>query len=300
MDSADTGEPVQPGDSGDTSSPIDTGPSWAAPCTTYGEYSQTGTVVDETLNELSGVAVSRRDSGVLWLQEDHGGANAIYALDTSGNTLATITLEGATNNDWEDIAIGPCGEETCIFVAEIGNNDGVRTEFGVYALVEPDAYLGDQTTTDWTWYGFAYPGDNQNAEALAVGPDGLPVVLTKNYAGSVSEVLQYTALDSSIDVPLTSFGSIVTGAAEEGGFAALTAADLSIDGSRLIFRTYGSRYEVDLSAGIAGIAAAPQALVPGPTGGQGEAIAYDPWRGGLWEVPEGINPGLWYTSCAVD
>lgn len=288
----------------DTSdSATDTGTSpWADPCTTYTTPIQTGEVADAELDELSGIAVSRRNPDVLWVHEDHLGANAIYALDTTGATLATVTLEGATNNDWEDLSIGPCGDDVCIFIGEVGNNDLSRTELGVYALVEPDLSTvadGALSTTDWSWYGLAYPGPNENAEALAVTADGLPVVLTKHYEGETSDVYLYPSLDPGSVATLTAVGVLTTGGAGTGGAAALTAADLWPDDSRLIFRTYGGMYELDLSGGLATIAAAPVTTLAGAPEPHGEAIAYDPWRGGFWQVAEGVNTPLWFTGCAM-
>ena len=285
-------------DSGDTGGAL---PGWSSPCTTYADPYNTGVVADSALDELSGIAVSRRDPDILWVEEDHGGFAEIYALDTVGDTVVTVALDGATNADWEDIAVGPCGDESCVYIGEIGNNDLDRTDMGVYVLPEPDlstAVDGLITSTDWTYYSFDYPDVDENAEALAVTADGLPVVLTKHYEGEDSTVYVFPSLDPLAPVTLTAVGTVVTGPDGTGGAAALTAADLWIDDSRLIFRTYGAIYEVDLSGGLAAITDAPSTLTPGAAELHGEAVAYDPWRGGFWQVAEGLNPMLWYTGCA--
>lgn len=296
---ADSGGDDSAADSGDSGDSGEVSP-WAAACTSYASPTQTGLVVDETLDELSGLAVSRRDPDVLWVHEDHLGEPAIYALNTLGDTLATVTLEDATNNDWEDMAIGPCGDDWCVFLGEIGNNDADRTELGVYAFVEPDlatAVDGTITVTDWTWYGMSYPDENQNAEALAVTAEGLPVVLTKRYEDERSNVYIYPSLDAILPVTLTALGTLVTGADEEGPAAALTAADLWHDNSRLIYRTYGGVTEVDGSGGLDTLSTAIETEVAGAPEMHGEAIAYDPWRGGFWQVSEGVTPAIWFVSC---
>lgn len=307
---ADSSAPVDSADSTDSADSItldttDTATSapTAAPCAVYATTVQAGTVEELTLDELSGVAVSRRDPNVLWVEEDHGGFNMVYALDTLGTLLASVTLDGASNNDWEDLSIGPCGDDVCIYLGEIGNNDGDRVDFGVYVFPEPDlADVVDGALTleegDWTWYGFAYPGDNENAEALAVQSDGLPVLLTKHYDDETSNVYAYPSLDANTTVTLEALGAIVTGVDGDGASAALTAADLWPDDSRMIVRTYGAIYELDLSGGLAGIAAAPMTELVGAPEVGGEAVAYDPWRGGFWQVAEGTNSALWYTGCS--
>ena len=41
----------------------------------------------------------------------------IYAISaTSGGLIARLRVFPATNEDWEDIAVGPCGNTTCIYV----------------------------------------------------------------------------------------------------------------------------------------------------------------------------------------
>ena len=53
--------------------------------------------------ELSGLVLSR--SGLLWTLNDSGGTPQVFALSRTGQLRAAVTLAGATNVDWEDIAI---------------------------------------------------------------------------------------------------------------------------------------------------------------------------------------------------
>lgn len=298
-------EPTTSHDSGGDTGPADSGagdgPVWATPCTSWAEPVQTGAIVDETLDETSGIVVSRRDPEVLWVHEDHLGAAAVTALSPAGDTLATVTLAGVTNNDWEDLAIGPCGDDWCIFIGEVGNNDLDRTEMGVYVLVEPDLSTitdGAATVSDWAWYGMVYPEGTENVEALAVTAQGLPVLLSKHIEGGTSDVYRYPALEALTDVTVGLMGTLTTGDPSDAGGAAVTAADLWPDDSRLLVRTYGWIYEVDLSAGLESVGTAPVATLTGANEMHGEAVAYDPWRGGFWQVAEGLNTPLWYTGCA--
>jgi len=298
-ESGESGDVGESGESGDTG---EVGPTFATPCTSFVDPVSLGTVADSDLDELSGIAVSRRDPDILWVHEDHAGLPAIYALDAAGVRVATVTLDGATNEDWEDIAVGPCGDDVCVYIGEIGNNDLDRTALGIYVLSEPDlstAVDGEITVSDWDFYGFEYPDVNENAEGLAVTADGLPVVLTKRYEGEDSGVFIFPDLDPLLPVTLTQLGTVVTGPDGVGGAAALTAADLWYDDSRLLFRTYAALYEVDLSGGLGGITDATVTLTPGAAELHGEAAAYDPWRGGFWQVAEGLNPSIWYTGCAL-
>ena len=68
---------------------------------------QTATLTDGALNEVSGVAASRLHPPLLWVHNDSGGEPAVYAIRPDGTLVSTVTIEGATNTDWEDIAVGP-------------------------------------------------------------------------------------------------------------------------------------------------------------------------------------------------
>src|SRR6185295_4588928 len=64
----------------------------------------TGTVRDSALDEISGVVVGHHLRGVLWVEEDSGNDAAIYALEPTGEVVATVSVLGAANQDWEDLA----------------------------------------------------------------------------------------------------------------------------------------------------------------------------------------------------
>jgi hypothetical protein len=74
-------------------------------------------------------------NGRLWQHNDGGGAPAIYAMDTAGNIIQTVTLASAGNIDWEDIA----QDGTHIYIGDFGNNsNGARTDLVVYKVTKSD------------------------------------------------------------------------------------------------------------------------------------------------------------------
>src|SRR5688572_15906829 len=76
-------------------------------CPTYASPTSLGTVQSSLITEASGIAVSRQHEGVLWIHNDSGDSNRIFAMTFRGAPLGTFTLSGASAIDWEDIAIGP-------------------------------------------------------------------------------------------------------------------------------------------------------------------------------------------------
>ncbi|MEP6583601.1 MAG: hypothetical protein ABJA90_05025 [Ginsengibacter sp.] len=83
--------------------------------------------IDNVLIESSGLQMA---GNFLWTFNDGGGAAAIYRIDTLTNALLqTVTLSGASNMDWEDIAF----DGTYFYVGDFGNNaDGARADLKIY------------------------------------------------------------------------------------------------------------------------------------------------------------------------
>jgi len=68
-------------------------------------------------------------NGGLWTHNDSGNQAMLYKIDTlTGLILQTITVTGAENTDWEDIA----QDDEHIYIGDFGNNLGNRTDLRVY------------------------------------------------------------------------------------------------------------------------------------------------------------------------
>ena len=86
-----------------------------------------------TVKEISGIISF---DGKLYGHNDSGGQPAIYQMDTiSGAITKTITLQGATNVDWEDIT----QDDSYLYIGDIGNNEsGDRTDLKIYRFPKQD------------------------------------------------------------------------------------------------------------------------------------------------------------------
>lgn len=83
-------------------------------------------------------------AGRVWTFNDGGNAPEIYSIDTSdGSTLETITLGQVINVDFEDIA----QDTGYVYVGDIGNNNGNRTDLVVYRVKKGDASQIKKTDT---------------------------------------------------------------------------------------------------------------------------------------------------------
>lgn len=136
------------------------------------------------LNEASGTLVV---GDAVWVLLDSFNPNALYKVDTAtGAVLRTVTIVNAANTDWEDLTTD--GE--WVFVGDMGNNAGSRTDLRVYRF--PLAQLQDEDVTEITAetiaYAYADQSDftpavdatNWDCEAMVALDDSL-FLFTKNW-----------------------------------------------------------------------------------------------------------------------
>ena len=135
------------------------------------------------LNELSGLVASRVTPGRLWSHNDSG-TPQLVALDTKGKVTGRVSVAGATVTDWEAIASGACGDGTCLYVADIGDNTGQRKDITVYRIAEPQSAAGSVAVD--AAFRASYPGGGRDAEALLTAPDGRLYIVTKGDTSDVS------------------------------------------------------------------------------------------------------------------
>jgi hypothetical protein len=135
------------------------------------------------LPEGSGLAASRRTPGRFWSHNDSGDP-VLFALDSNGRVAGRLSISGATVEDWEAVAVGPCPSGSCIYVADIGDNEAERKQIAVYRIAEPAEPSGSVKVAD-TFHA-SYPDGSHDAEALLVTPEGRLLIVTKGESGPVS------------------------------------------------------------------------------------------------------------------
>ena len=81
--------------------------------------------------------------------------------------MATIYIDGATSQDWEDIACGPGpgGQGHYVYIADTGGNAGGDANT-VYRVREPDS-IHDQTVHYDSRLKFRYVFDDNNGMAIS-------------------------------------------------------------------------------------------------------------------------------------
>ena len=143
------------------------------------------------LQETSGLIVFRHK---LWTINDSGSENIIYVLDSdSGKVIQRIRIINAENIDWEDIA----QDDSCIYVADVGNNKGDRKDLAIYKIlksaISDSSYVEVQgksisySYSDQTDFTPADLANSYDCEALLTFGDSL-FLFTKDWVTNTSSV----------------------------------------------------------------------------------------------------------------
>lgn len=255
-------------------------------------------VADPELPEMSGLAASRRWPGLYWTLNDSGGTPTLYAFNRRGQVLSKVEVVGASNIDWEDLALFEQDGRSWLAVGDIGDNLAWRDSVSIYLLPEPEP--GDLQAAFERRIDFRYPDGPRDAEALAVdvanqqllilqkgpAPVGL-YALPLWPAPSSSPLTAQRIADLQLRWPGTP--AAVAPIAAPRGRVAATAMDLSRDGHWLLVGTYVHLFGFRREAGEgwpATLAREPQVWkLPRRSGFESMAIEAD--GHGVVVAPEG-------------
>jgi hypothetical protein len=214
--------------------------------------------------ESSGVAVSRAYPGVLWTHNDSGDGPYLYATDLRGSNRGALLVPGAVAIDWEDISLGPCpvafalqtrptrhDAETCIYLADTGDNLEFRPFVTIYAIPEPTPperasdTLG--TTRAPAVLQLRYPDGAHDVEAIYVSPRDTAVYLVSKGRGGTIRLYRvdrsaWHVTDTTSDVAVATLVQTldIRPSAEAG--RQITAGAVRSDGRVVALRTYGEIY----------------------------------------------------------
>ena len=170
------------------------------------------------LSESSG-AIFFNDK--LIIHNDSGNENKLHELDTiSGGVTRIVSVVNATNVDWEDIA----QDDTSIYIGDIGNNNGDRTDLKIYKIIKSDYLNSINITAEIINFSYsdqidftANPNNTEwDAEALISFDANNLILFTKNWVDGITKAYSIpknngTYTVASLTTTLTS-GGLITGA----------------------------------------------------------------------------------------
>ncbi|MDO3626874.1 hypothetical protein [Mucilaginibacter sp. BT774] len=227
------------------------------------------------LVEISGVAASRINPGILYIHNDSGNPNQVYLTNGNGDDKGTLTLTPVGNRDWEDIAVGPgpVPGKNYVYVGDIGDNDSKYPSILIYRFAEPDLTgktLPVRMNIDsLDIIELKYPDGPRNAESLMVDPLTKDIyIASKESNNSKVYVARY---------PQTTKSATVMSSVVQLFMNKATAGDISPDGSEILLRSKELIWYWRLPAGTsisAGLLTAPQIAPYAKNEPQGKGICF--------------------------
>lgn len=282
-----TTQSVEPVASGSVAQPI------LPACTEWNDTLEVARLSDPRLDEISGLVASRAHPGVLYVHNDSGEPYArFFAITPEGEVLAEIAIDGAPARDLEDIAY----HDGWLYLGDIGDNgarDGsqpVHEDIALVRVREPE--LPTQRgatihTSAFERFVLRYPDRPRDSEALFVDPiTGDFVLLSKESEGPVDVFVAHPPLSPTA---VTTLEHIATMPGAGSLANAITAADISSDGSAIVVRTYlrAFLYPRAPSESVAAALGRTPTELPVIREWQGEAIGLAVDAQTLYSIPEG-------------
>ncbi len=167
------------------------------------------TQLPKKIDETSGLEFFNQN---FLTHNDSGGKPKLYEFNEAGNILEEYTIEGAENNDWEDIA----QDKNYLYISDSGNNKGKRQDLNILIVDLKSDFKKVGTIA------FNYK-DQQNfdkrkkhpfdAEALVATPNKL-ILFSKNRAANTTELYSIPKTPGNYSLsPKKSFDveSLITG-----------------------------------------------------------------------------------------
>jgi hypothetical protein len=197
--------------------------------------------------EASGIARGIVAPNVFYVQNDSGDSARFFSIDArTGRLVTTFHVPGATNHDWEDLAVARAADGTpSVWLADIGDNDATRREVQLYRVPEVATTRRVVRTARPAVWRLRYPSGPVNAESLFVDPRGRAYLVTKTTSGH-SDVYAVPLRPNARRVQqLRKVGRIALKGSHTflgGAEVETTGAAMSADGTLLVVRTYVAAY----------------------------------------------------------
>jgi hypothetical protein len=248
-----------------------------------------GNLATDKIKEASGITSSVPLKDCYWTLNDSGNKPEVYLLNNKAQLISTFKLEGAHNRDWEDIAegIGPEKGKYYVYVADIGDNAGIRSHIRIYRFREPETKPAEHVTIAPDVLSLEFPNSPRDAESLMIDPISKQIYI---FSKREKEISLYKAaplffkdgdkvtLQKLIKLPYTW----------------VTAADMSKDGRHIVIKTLSAVYYWYRKGNetVEQALSKPAKELPYVAEKQGESITIAPGNNGYITISEGKKAAL--------
>ena len=212
---------------------------------------QKGVVSDRNLYEVSGIAASRIHEEILWVINDSGNSASVYAINSEGELLGTVDVQGVSNNDWEDMASFEYEGKSYILIADVGDNFAKRSKCFLHFIEEPDIKKArgmSPLSVNPSWsISYTYEDGPRDCEAVAVDVVNEKILLlSKRDIPPFLYELPLTKEKNAVAKKCVAINPLPKRTPANASFFKysnqLTAMDISADGLSAVILTYGSAF----------------------------------------------------------
>lgn len=233
------------------------------------------------IDEASGIVASYSMPGNFWINQDSGQPASLYLVSADGKNIKEMKISGATNRDWEDVAIGPgpAAGTNYLYIGDIGDNANAAPVSFIYRVPEvADANASfDQNALEKI--SFTYPDGPRDAESLLLDPVTKDIfVLSKSGQGTNVYKL---AFPQSISETM-----VAEKVGTMPGVTLATGGNISKDGTEILIRTYLAAYYWKVKSGESVAQTLTQAATKSLLVVLGEAVCMDVEGKGFYTISE--------------
>lgn len=237
-------------------------------------------------DEASGIAASTTTPGAYYLIDDGTGTDAVVAVGSDREQIASIEVDGAPLDNAEALTAGTCGSTplptgdpagSCLYIGDIGDNSERRDDITVIRFAEPDLAAPPAEPVPADEWRYTYPDGAHNAEAMLVDSDGSLIIVTKPPAKGALPHRMYRADPGGGELTfLREFGPPAAERPLKTLFTGNVVTDLAADPGRVLLLTYDDIQEYrapDPAAALSSFPDWPHRALAMPAVPQAEGIA---------------------------
>ena len=209
-------------------------------CAQYGQLRYVAEL-PKAINECSGIISLRPNE--IWLIEDNGNPDKLYAVDSSGQMLKSFKVKEAKNDDWEALTMD---RDRQVYIGDFGNNGNKRKNLRIYKVPNPVVERGDKIEARKISFRYpdqdAYPPEKNalyyDAEAF-FHYEGFLYIINKNRGRPFNGKARiYRVPDQPGNYSAEWIAEFTT--CEDYRQCQITDAAISPEGNRLVLLGYGN------------------------------------------------------------
>lgn len=230
-------------------------------------------IADKMVNESSGLAASRKYSGVYYTHNDSGDSARFFRFNKKGEISGVFLLDGVKAIDWEDMEVATVGGKSYVYLADCGDNDRKRDEIFVHRVEEPSIESGNEVLKPLT-YRFKYPDRKNDCEGVMVNPaDGSIWFVSKARDQKTTVYICREPKAGAVQTLEKVHEDLKVKTGGLGGHL-VVAASASPDGKSIVIKTYAGGYIYRVKEGFDSWVNATPIPVQFPLEVQGEAVCF--------------------------